>query len=540
MRTLAQDALDNLIDQFARPLDFLRELVQNALDAGTPRIEVSGEYRDDHLRLTVRDFGEGMSREVINTRLTRLFASDKAGDLTQIGRFGIGFASVFALRPNAVTVETFRHGHGHRVHFDEQFQFTVEEHREPMVGTAIHIDKVMSREDADQTLREARYVLGYWCEHAAVPITFRTASAAPVADEALDPFAAFSAPAAPVDTVSRAFELDALHSVRREEDGFVVLVGVGPEPRYSFYSHGLTLISTTDPRVLAHHAERAQHLLLKVAGPGLDHTLTRDNVQHDENFERAMQVVHRARETLYDQLIERGITAAAAGEPVDPWHDAIADELAAPGGGTELPHSAPLFPLHGGGVATLDDLIPQEDELAIVLGSETDDPLTQAVRAQDYKVIALTDATQRLLLSVPRTKRFFLPRPRAVRTPLERFWLPQPRRSLGPSERALLDGLAPLTDAMGLGALHLGDFGGGSAAAGSPVAIPHPGERALVLRAGAPARTDEVLINRHHPLTRACIATIYGHDAAATQALAFAIAEVMQLPEHRIAKVLHG
>ena len=41
---LAEQALDNLVNQFARPLDFLRELVQNSIDAGSPRIEVRIEY----------------------------------------------------------------------------------------------------------------------------------------------------------------------------------------------------------------------------------------------------------------------------------------------------------------------------------------------------------------------------------------------------------------------------------------------------------------------------------------------------------------
>ena len=35
--------------------------------------------------------GEGMNEEIIDHQLTRLFASGKAGDLTKIGKFGIGF-----------------------------------------------------------------------------------------------------------------------------------------------------------------------------------------------------------------------------------------------------------------------------------------------------------------------------------------------------------------------------------------------------------------------------------------------------------------
>ncbi len=78
MRSLADQALANLVDQFARPLDFLRELAQNSIDAGSPRIEVEVAYEDGKasddtaegkdgvLTITVRDFGEGMDEELID------------------------------------------------------------------------------------------------------------------------------------------------------------------------------------------------------------------------------------------------------------------------------------------------------------------------------------------------------------------------------------------------------------------------------------------------------------------------------------------
>src|SRR5688572_2286957 len=111
--SLAEQALTNLVNQFARPLDFVRELVQNAIDAGSPRIAVTvawqapaGGERDGVLRLSVEDWGEGMDEAIIDLELTRLFASSKENDLTKIGKFGIGFTSIFALRPEAVLLRT--------------------------------------------------------------------------------------------------------------------------------------------------------------------------------------------------------------------------------------------------------------------------------------------------------------------------------------------------------------------------------------------------------------------------------------------------
>ena len=62
-RDLVEQALDNLVKQFANPMDFLRELVQNSIDAGSPRIEVELRFKggDDGrgvAEIEVRDFGD--------------------------------------------------------------------------------------------------------------------------------------------------------------------------------------------------------------------------------------------------------------------------------------------------------------------------------------------------------------------------------------------------------------------------------------------------------------------------------------------------
>ena len=115
------DALDELVNQFADPMSFFRELIQNALDAGSQEVEVTVDYEagktdeDGVIVVHVDDFGEGMDRAIIDTKLTRLFSSAKDGDMTKIGKFGIGFVSVFAIEPDAVCVDTSRGGEHWRV-----------------------------------------------------------------------------------------------------------------------------------------------------------------------------------------------------------------------------------------------------------------------------------------------------------------------------------------------------------------------------------------------------------------------------------------
>ena len=142
------DALDELVNQFSDPLSFLRELVQNAIDAGSHEVEISPSFEtkgDAGVSvIEVADWGGGMSREIIETKLTRLFSSQKDGDRTKIGKFGIGFVSVFALGPEVVCVDTARDGEAWRVLFDRERTFKLLRLDEPIEGTRIRVYKTMT------------------------------------------------------------------------------------------------------------------------------------------------------------------------------------------------------------------------------------------------------------------------------------------------------------------------------------------------------------------------------------------------------------
>ena len=129
------DALDRLVNQFSDSMAFFRELIQNALDAGSEDVEVWFEHRDGRMVIHVDDWGEGMNREIIETRLTRLFSSSKDGDRTKIGKFGIGFVSVFAPKPKGVLVQTGRDGQYWEVFFNEDRSFYKSPLSTPIEGT---------------------------------------------------------------------------------------------------------------------------------------------------------------------------------------------------------------------------------------------------------------------------------------------------------------------------------------------------------------------------------------------------------------------
>ena len=138
------DALDRLVNQFADPFAFLRELVQNAVDAGTDEVDVRFAWADGRAVVHVDDWGSGMTRAIIESQLTRLFSSSKDGDRTKIGKFGIGFVSVFAIEPQAVCVDTSRDGEHWRVIFGEDRSFRLVRREEPVEGTKIQIFKNIS------------------------------------------------------------------------------------------------------------------------------------------------------------------------------------------------------------------------------------------------------------------------------------------------------------------------------------------------------------------------------------------------------------
>lgn len=63
--------------QFADIYAFYRELIQNAIDAGTPRVDVELQYNraDQRMVVEVRDRGEGMTRDIVENQLLVLFRS---------------------------------------------------------------------------------------------------------------------------------------------------------------------------------------------------------------------------------------------------------------------------------------------------------------------------------------------------------------------------------------------------------------------------------------------------------------------------------
>jgi hypothetical protein len=277
------DALEELVNQFADPMSFFRELIQNALDAGSDEVEIEFEFEasvdkpeQGAMIVIVRDFGCGMDREIIDKQLTRLFSSSKDGDMTKIGKFGIGFVSVFAINPDAVCVDTGRAGERWRVLFGADRSFKRLKLDEPIEGTTVRLIKTTTKAEFDAFVTRANEVVRYWCRHARGEIRVQG------------------------EVISEPFGLDAPLVVSyRDEFSDIHLGHRGGHTLHGFYNGGLTLLEGD----AAHPSSIAElhGICFKVSSRYLEHTLSRDDVIKEEHYGR---VVKKLRELVVGMLCE--------------------------------------------------------------------------------------------------------------------------------------------------------------------------------------------------------------------------------------------
>lgn len=273
-------AVENLVTQFSAALDFYRELVQNSIDAGTAQVEVWTEYLPGDedagtIAIHVDDGGEGMNEEIIDHQLTRLFASGKAGDLTKIGKFGIGFVSIFAPDPKAVLLHTGRGGEYWELLFHQDRSFTKSRIDGPVEGTQITLFLSGDRGRYRQLVTDSLATLRRWCAHSEVEVTFedRSFGAGPI-------------------VVNGPFAVEGRCLTLASAEGTDVALAYSREPICGFYNKGLALTPNPRDRTPAlEHSARLQHVSFKVKSRYLEHTLSRDTVVREGNFHKAMALV---------------------------------------------------------------------------------------------------------------------------------------------------------------------------------------------------------------------------------------------------------
>jgi len=163
--------VDELVRQFADPYAFLRELVQNGLDAKATRLTVHMDRLDGgRCSWSVEDDGAGMTMAIVEGPLLTAFSSSKEGqdgDET-IGKYGVGFLSVFGLAPSEVRVTTWRAEGALEVSLfpDHSYELRELAPREGH-GTVVVVDHPVRGDSAEAHEEHGEAALLRWCRHGA-------------------------------------------------------------------------------------------------------------------------------------------------------------------------------------------------------------------------------------------------------------------------------------------------------------------------------------------------------------------------------------
>ena len=281
----------DIIAQFADPLAFYRELIQNSIDAGSPSVDIKLAYDASAsvLRVVVRDRGEGMTRDILENQLLVLFRSTKEQDASKIGKFGIGFTSVLSPNPEVVVVQTSRDGRRLTLHLQRDLTYQLfDAGPATQSGTSVELDLAMPSDQVAQFARESVEALTRWCRHASVPVSF--VAEVPDADKL-------------EARIDRPLGIDgALVEVSRttDEGKLTVIAGLlpGATAYLGFFNHGLMLHETTESPL--------GRIAVKIQDGRLGHTLSRDDVRRDANLDRALAF---ARDVIADALPRAAATA---------------------------------------------------------------------------------------------------------------------------------------------------------------------------------------------------------------------------------------
>ena len=403
------ELIEQLVHQFSDPYAFYRELVQNSIDAGSRRVEVTLRYQPAGERgvatACVADWGAGMTREIVEQYLVTKFRSTKEGDRTKIGKFGIGFMSVLAPAPELVVVETARDGEAWRLllHPDRTYEL-LRAGAAPQGGTRVLLHKELGVAAWRELVERSREAVRRWCRHSEVEVTF----AAGGEDG--------SPPGAP-ERVGEPLTVDAPFQVEHREAGLRIVAGPARHPPAvaGFYNRGLTLLETAEAFVPG--------VAFKVVSSRLEHTLTRDNVRRDREFLRVIKQVRKlAGAPLRARLREEIQARAEAGAGAAGALDDLASLLEH--GRARLSPAELRFPLAAGGVVDGRALRRAARGAGAVLHAAAGDPLAQALAADGVPVVLTHDGVLAQACEVagvgrqPAAERWTLCRP-AEATPVE-------------------------------------------------------------------------------------------------------------------------
>ena len=250
--------LEALTEQFPEPLLCVRELIQNAADAGSQHINVDISYDESRslVRLSVTDDGRGMNAREVEGYLT-IGLSEKDPKHHR-GRFGIGKLSPYALGFQQMVVETCDGRITHRLEFKPDGSGQIELRSGGESGTIVRIYKTCSRSEAEELSSRTFSITSETCGSIVIPLRVNGVS------------------------INREPVLSTPYVVRFEGEEGKGVIGVGVEPHRTLLSGGIVLESGAS--VLG------QEISYILDASRLSPTLSRNAVRRDRAFDELVQL----------------------------------------------------------------------------------------------------------------------------------------------------------------------------------------------------------------------------------------------------------
>lgn len=288
--------LEALTEQFPEPLLCVRELVQNAADAGAKRIEVDVAFDAARslFRLSVRDDARGMNEAEVEGYLTIGFSDkDPAKDR---GRFGVGKLSPYALGIMRMVVETCDGHLTHRLTFNSDGSGTITRFGPRPRGTVVRVYKKCAREEAEALAKRTFELVEERCGSISIPLFVNGHS------------------------VNRDVTLPTIYSLPFSSEAGKGVLGVTAEPTYILMGGGIVL--ETDAQILGPEVSYV------IDSPRLSPTLSRNAVRRDHAFDTVLKlaraqmpalIAHTARQLRVrtDRLRQEGTPVERGLDPND-------------------------------------------------------------------------------------------------------------------------------------------------------------------------------------------------------------------------------
>ncbi len=144
---------------------FLRELAQNARDAGARNVKVAASRDGNDEILSFADDGSGMDARHAEQFLFRLYASSKEDERGSAGQFGIGFWAVLRFGPKDVKIASNPGRIPWAVTIDEDFELQQEEAPNQRKGTTVTLRRPARFESEEKYVEEVGAALSRFCRY---------------------------------------------------------------------------------------------------------------------------------------------------------------------------------------------------------------------------------------------------------------------------------------------------------------------------------------------------------------------------------------